>query len=407
MNSMNLRPIIAICGTTGVGKSNLAIELALHLSRGFLSWKGARIINADSMQVYRGMDIITNKVPESERQGVEHLLMGFKEPGEQYVVGQWIQDALKVIAETHARSEIPIVVGGTSYWLQHLIFPGRLVSEGKSLTTSVASPPASSNEHEQVQYSDALSHAISILKPDLYTLFTNLPDQPPSASTDPDVAFLLFSLLSDLDPAIASRWHWRDTRKVLRSLQIIRDTGRMASEILVEQSNDAMQGKPRFRTLCLWLYSEPAALAERLDSRVDNMIQQGLLDEVRDLRKIAASHKGSIPDIDYTLGIYQSIGYREFHEYLTSQASNTAFQNAVDRMKTSTRQYAKRQVSWIKNKLLPAVKLANRQMPNSVPTFLLDATRKMLRYLHPTVIRPHEQGWASIGTRMSDFQQYE
>jgi len=97
---MNARPLIAICGTTGVGKSTLAIELALHLSRQSTrdGWWGARVINADAMQVYRGLDIITNKVPESERQGVEHLLMGFKAPGEQYVVGQWVQDALAAVS---------------------------------------------------------------------------------------------------------------------------------------------------------------------------------------------------------------------------------------------------------------------------------------------------------------------
>ena len=95
-----LSPIIATCGTTGVGKSKLAIELALKLSQRALGpsrWSGARIINADAMQVYAGMDILTNKVPESERQGVEHLLMGYKLPGEQYVVGQWVQDAIRVV----------------------------------------------------------------------------------------------------------------------------------------------------------------------------------------------------------------------------------------------------------------------------------------------------------------------
>jgi tRNA dimethylallyltransferase len=98
---MTLGPLIAICGTTGVGKSNLAIELALQLSRASLKcgWKGARIINADAMQVYMGMDIITNKVPETERRGIEHFLMGFKQPGEQYVVGQWVQDAMKVVSQ--------------------------------------------------------------------------------------------------------------------------------------------------------------------------------------------------------------------------------------------------------------------------------------------------------------------
>lgn len=99
---MNVRPLITICGTTGVGKSDLAIELALHLSRIPRTdhWKGARIINADAMQVYQGLDIITNKVPEHDRQGIEHLLMGFKAPGEQYVVGQWVQDALKAVSRS-------------------------------------------------------------------------------------------------------------------------------------------------------------------------------------------------------------------------------------------------------------------------------------------------------------------
>lgn len=97
---MGLRPLIAICGTTGVGKSNLAVELALRLKQGgsVNDWSGAKIINADSMQVYEGLDIITNKIPLEERKGVEHLLMDIKKPGEQYVVGQWVQDAIKLVS---------------------------------------------------------------------------------------------------------------------------------------------------------------------------------------------------------------------------------------------------------------------------------------------------------------------
>ena len=98
---MALPPLVTICGTTGVGKSKLAIELALQLFKSQRNgWQGARIINADAMQVYRGLDVLTNKVPVTEQQGIEHLLMGFKNPGEQYVVGQWIQDAVSIVSCT-------------------------------------------------------------------------------------------------------------------------------------------------------------------------------------------------------------------------------------------------------------------------------------------------------------------
>lgn len=112
------RPLLAICGTTGVGKSKLAVELALRLSSSSSSssssspssshsqiplphgWNGARIINADSMQVYSGMDIITNKIPLHEQKGVEHVLMGFKRAGEQYVVGEWVRDAVREVCRS-------------------------------------------------------------------------------------------------------------------------------------------------------------------------------------------------------------------------------------------------------------------------------------------------------------------
>lgn len=105
---MALRPLIAICGTTGVGKSNIAVELALRIRQGGLKngWRGAKILNADSMQVYEGLDIITNKMPQEERMGIEHLLMDFKRPGEQYVVGQWVQDAIKLVSNVFYRCEL-------------------------------------------------------------------------------------------------------------------------------------------------------------------------------------------------------------------------------------------------------------------------------------------------------------
>jgi tRNA dimethylallyltransferase len=99
---MALRPVIAICGTTGVGKSRLAVELALKLSERFdpHGWKGGVVVNADAMQAYKGFNTITNKIPPEERAGVDHVLMDFKEPTEQYVVGQWIHDATRAVSSS-------------------------------------------------------------------------------------------------------------------------------------------------------------------------------------------------------------------------------------------------------------------------------------------------------------------
>ncbi|KAF7295177.1 tRNA dimethylallyltransferase [Mycena indigotica] len=340
---MAFRPLIAVFGTTGVGKSNLAIELALHLARS-PHRKGARIINADAMQVYAGLDVLTNKVSETEQQGIPHLLMGFKQPGEQYVVGQWVKDAIDAIDEAHRNQEIPIVVGGTSYWMQHLMFPDRLSGMQRGET-----PPMS----------ESIIASLATLPPELLNLFNSLPPQPPDAALDPDGASALHALLKHLDPQIAARWHWKDTRKVFRSLSILKETGRRPSEIVNEQSENVL--KSRYNTLCFWLYAEPSALHPRLDERVDQMLGKGLLDEVRSLQ--------SLSEADYTLGIYQSIGYREFHQYLSTETpTDKLFKEAVENMKVSTWQYAKRQISWIKNKLLPAVRAAD------VPTYLLDAT---------------------------------
>lgn len=101
------KPLIVVCGTTGVGKSRLAIELALALRKASKPiQKVSKIINADSMQVYEGLDVITNKVTPEEQNGVEHLLMSFKRPGEQYVVGEWVRDAMSAVRIITSTTEI-------------------------------------------------------------------------------------------------------------------------------------------------------------------------------------------------------------------------------------------------------------------------------------------------------------
>lgn len=119
--------------------------------------------------------------------------------------------------------------------------------------------------------SKELSILLKGLPSQLINLYHSLPETAPSADTDPEGAFALHSLLTALDPDVGARWHWKDTRKVLRSLEIIRETGRLNSTAIASQAREVLL--PRYRTLCFWLYAHPDILNPRLDSRVDQMIK--------------------------------------------------------------------------------------------------------------------------------------
>lgn len=138
----------------------------------------------------------------------------------------------------HQKKEIPIVVGGTSYWIQHLVFPNRL-SKPSGATTTLDAP-----------WDPELQKALDALPQDMRSLFEGLPKEPPIAKTDPDAAFQLHALLLLLDPPVGQRWHWKDTRKVLHSLSIIRSARRRASDIIAQQAADTSpDSRPRFAAL--------------------------------------------------------------------------------------------------------------------------------------------------------------
>ncbi|KIO13154.1 hypothetical protein M404DRAFT_561704 [Pisolithus tinctorius Marx 270] len=163
----SLQPLVVICGATGVGKSKLGVQLALGLAnQGRNRWRGARIISADSMQVYKGMDVATNKISPAERMGIDHLLMDFKRPEEQYLVGEWVHDAMQAIKETHDRNEIPIVVGGSS-WIQYLLFQNRLADDFP--------PNLSRAQHPGQFWSPSLERFNSQLSSGLLDLLSDVP----------------------------------------------------------------------------------------------------------------------------------------------------------------------------------------------------------------------------------------
>nr|AXF50742.1 tRNA isopentenyl transferase [Inonotus obliquus] len=349
---MALQPLIAICGTTGVGKSKLAVELALAL--------GGKVINADAMQVYQGLDVLTNKLRSDEQKGVEHVLMNSKKPGEQYVVGEWVRDAKQEIENAQVEGKVPIVVGGTSYWIHHLLFPTGLPAQAGPSKSMSSAPNA------------VLSSALRNLPGNLAALYTKLPPVAPSAKTEPDEAFALYDLLSHLDPPMANRWHWKDTRKVLRNLEIIKENGRTASEVLAE--THSMAECSCYRALIFWLYADPEVLNPRLEERVDMpgslTAQQGLLDEIRSIRHTVVKSPVALS------------GFREFYDYsIRDDTDDRTYATAVAEMKINTTKYAKRQVKWIRNKLLPAV---GADVKQSTKAYLLDATGRFLQRDRPS-----------------------
>jgi tRNA dimethylallyltransferase len=169
-------------------------------------------------------------------------------------------------------------------------------------------------------------------------------------SSDDDMDHLSTQELREMllvqDPLMAAKWHPNDRRKMLRSLQIIRQSGRKHSALMEEQQQQRTQASPlRYRTCILWVHAAMDTLRPRLDARVDIMMQQGMLHEV-------TRFLDGRTDVDFTRGLAQAIGFKELAPHILSQQS---LQECVDRVKTANRQYAKRQLTWIHNKLVPLV----------------------------------------------------
>lgn len=282
-------PVVAVIGSTGTGKSQLAVELAEHAAATGLA---AEAISADSMQTYRGLDVITNKADAAETRGVPHHLMSFLPVGDEYDITQFVADAQRLISELHAAHALPIIVGGTTYYVQHLLFPGRLVSQVPAADAASAAARA------------AAAARVAALPPAQRAQWDALGAGHRPEDVQPAE---LWALLHAVDPASASRWHYNDFRKVYRSLRILYDTGVPQSAWLhaqdVEDSARVARDAPR--RLLFWVYSARDVLNARLDARIGRMIERGLLSEIRELRAMANERPVAA---DYTRGIFQAIG---------------------------------------------------------------------------------------------------
>ncbi|KAK1760407.1 tRNA isopentenyltransferase [Echria macrotheca] len=325
-----MEPLIVIFGSTGTGKSDLAVELASRFN--------GEIINADAMQMYRGLPIITNKLSIEDQRGIPHHLLGNIGLDEDpWSVVHFKREASKIISEIRNRGKLPIVVGGTTYYLDGLLFEDRLVTTHASTEGSITS-----REELLARY--------------------------PILSAPADV---MLAKLREIDPVMADRWHPNDVRKISNSLEIYYTTGRRASDIYAEQrkqkeSKSAAQESdvtkaPR-HVLLFWLYAERDPLNLRLDSRVDKMVQNGLVREVAEVYDWYQSRLSSGETPDRSRGIVQSIGFWQFEPYLRAARNSPASpelaklkQDAIENTKTATRRYAKYQVRWITMKTLASL----------------------------------------------------
>jgi len=314
----------------------LAVDLATRYN--------GEIINGDAMQMYEGLPIITNKITVEEQQGVPHHLLGFIPIDEEpWRVGLFKKRAGQIIQEIRSRGRLPIVVGGTHYYTQSLLFDDSLVTE-------------QSDAEEQAQ-SDLTNQEVAERYPIL--------EGPTEA---------MIERLQEVDAVMAARWHPQDRRKIRRSLEIFLKTGKKASDIYAEQKKRKIvvqkkdaEEDPDCRpvaelasTLLFWVHAESNILKDRLDVRVDKMMDAGLLKEVISMNEYLKAQENAGLSVDRTRGIWQSIGWKEFEPYLreldsemTSQEKlGTLCSSSIERVQIATRQYAKRQVRWIRLKLI-------------------------------------------------------
>ncbi|WVQ72623.1 hypothetical protein IAR50_002182 [Cryptococcus sp. DSM 104548] len=405
--STNHRNIVAVIGTTGVGKSQLAVSLAQSLLQNQRFIKGhspAVVLSADSMQLYKGLNVITNKVTAEEMGGVEHWGLDVVSPaeGRSWEVGKWCNEADQKVASLH-RDTLPIVCGGTHYFIQHFLFPPPELSFSREDSNTQAQPLAVRwcPPRPRPPIPDDLTPAMerlldSFWLPDPVWPSADIESRPLSSTEaesskssrptvqDENNLLSLFRLLEAVDPAEAGRWHWKDGRKVRRGLERWWERGGPVNQIKgdsMEKAGRVSAGNGRhakFRTLIFWVYEPLVSLRPRLDKRVDKMLENGLLQEVAELRGIAAELFGSDNPVDHTEGIFQSIGYKEFAELPLPHEDprgHPLFPAMLERTKISTHQYAKSQISWIKKQLLPAVREA-RSLGGQVEVYVVPGGEK-------------------------------
>ncbi|MBS4980423.1 MAG: tRNA (adenosine(37)-N6)-dimethylallyltransferase MiaA [Lachnospiraceae bacterium] len=278
------KPLIILTGPTAVGKTKASIGLAKAI--------GGEIISADSMQVYRQMDIGSAKITEEEMDGIPHYLIDVLEPEEEFHVVRFQQMAKAAMEDIYSRGNIPIVVGGTGFYIQALLYDIDFTEkEGDN------------------SYREKLE-----------------------ALAKEKGAAYLHGQLAAVDPKAAEEIHANNVKRVIRALEFYKQTGQKISE----HNERERQKESPYRFCYFVLNDRRECLYERIDKRVDQMIQNGLVQEVRALKERGCTKQ---------MVSMQGLGYKEIFAYLEGDCS---LEEAVYIIKRDTRHFAKRQLTWFK-----------------------------------------------------------
>lgn len=278
------KPLVILTGPTAVGKTALSIKLASEI--------GGEIISADSMQVYRQMDIGSAKIKPEEMGGIPHHLIDILEPEEEFNVCLFEKLALEAIEQIYERGHIPVVVGGTGFYIQALLYQIDFTEE--EIDTAFRDKLWQLGEEKGNHY--------------------------------------LHELLRKVDPESAEEIHENNRKRVIRALEFYENSGKPISTHNKEQR----QKTSAYNSCYFVLTDDRKKLYERIESRVDQMLSKGLVDEVRTLKERGCNA---------SMVSMQGLGYKEILEYLDGRCS---LLEAVEKIKKETRHFAKRQLTWFR-----------------------------------------------------------
>jgi len=276
-------PLIAIVGPTASGKTSLAVSVCKRIN--------GEAVSCDSMQIYRGMDIATAKPDEDEMSGVRHHLIGFVSPGETFSVAAYCKAAKEAINDIRARGRVPVLVGGTGLYYTSLVDNIRFIDE----ETDTA-------YREQLRQRAEKEGTGALLKE-----------------------------LSEIDPEAASVLHEKDLGRIMRALEIYHATGR--TKTLQNELSRTEPSPYSLTAICLDA-RDRAVLYDRINRRVDIMLERGLVEEAK---RFFESNPGGTA--------VQAIGYKELRPFLENEST---LEECVERLKMQTRRYAKRQLTWFR-----------------------------------------------------------